>query len=86
MAAACAVALVVGGCATGAGNGTGTHYWLIRVEGRYASIYRYPPGNKPRAGTPAVFLGVGLGAKNRTNLDAAAKRLGVPPSHISDES
>jgi hypothetical protein len=79
-AAASAVALAVAGCGTATLNTHGYHYWLVRVKGNYASIYKYPASNKP--GTPAT---VDLGL-TKAGLDAAARRLHIPLSHIVDES
>jgi hypothetical protein len=79
-AAASAVALAVAGCGTATVNTHGFDYWLVRVKGNYASIYKYPVSNKP--GTKAA---VDLGL-SEAGLGAAARRLHIPRSHIVDES
>lgn len=82
-AAVIAVAAAVAGCGATVTVSTGP-YWLVKVKGAYGNVYQYPSGNKPGTSN-AVELGDGK-ASEQKNLAAAAKKLGIPLSHITDEA
>jgi len=78
--AAVIVAVVVAGCGNVASVSTGP-YWLVKVRGDYANVYRYPSGYSP--GTrKAVELGATATVEHE-KLAAAASKLGVPLSHVA---
>ena len=82
---ALATAVAVAGCgASGTTVTKNPRYWLVKVEGNYANIYAYPEGTVPGK-VRAIELGTTEAAK-RSQLDQAAAQLGVPVSHITDES
>lgn len=77
--AAVLVAAAVAGCSTTTKSNTTGPRWLVKVEGDFANVYAYPPHNF--AGTPhAVRLGLTF---TQAQLDAAARRLGVPPGNVT---
>ena len=79
--ASIAVALVIAGCGELPAVGNGP-YWLVKVQGDYANVYRYPKGNHPGT-SEAIELGNTHGT---AVVRAAAKRLGIPLSHVYYES
>jgi hypothetical protein len=80
-AAAAAVAVLVGGCGSVATATTGP-YWLVKVRGDYANLYRYPKGYSPGT-SAAVELGT---SDSSAKVRAAAARLGVPDGHITTDT
>jgi hypothetical protein len=84
VAAAAAMALIVAGCGTTASAPKDSPYWLVKVGDDYANIYQYAVGSTPGT-SEAVRLGKTVAAEH-ANLDGAAKKLGVPTSHITNEA
>ncbi len=81
--AAVVTALVTSGCATGTTTVKTGDNWLVKVNGDYANIYRYPPSNFPAKTTESVELG-STSAETQANLDQAAKKLSVPVANITN--
>ena len=82
-AAAIVTALVTSGCGTGTTTVKTGNNWLVKVNGDYANIYRYPPANFPAKTTESVNLGPTT-ADKQANLSQAAKKLGVPVGNVTD--
>jgi len=82
-AAAIVTALVTSGCGTGTTTVKTGNDWLVKVNGDFANIYRYPLTNFPGNTSEAVNLGQ-TGADKKDHLSAAAKKLGVPVSNVTD--
>jgi len=80
---AAVVAGAVAGCGVAATVSKGP-YWLVKVQGNYANVYRYPNGNKPGT-SAAVELGA-TRSEELKHLRAAAEHLGVPMSHVTDNT
>lgn len=78
--------LAIAGCSPTGGSSTGpASYWLVRVQGNYANVYRYPQAMPPgRSGdrSQAVYLGPTIGDA-RAHLSAAAREMGVPQPNIT---
>jgi hypothetical protein len=83
-AAAAAAAALVAGCGSSSASTKGDHYWLVKVLGDYANVYQYPPGDRPGT-NKAVELGRSAAAE-RAHVRAAAARLGIPLSHVTNET